>query len=395
MTINGATTNAAASIPISGAPSRCGFKMNGAGNCTAWIKFGMTTRLPKSVTIQYVEIAGSNTTGTCVMYHDNSGNRMANFPNQWSEDLVLRYNYFHNAGGLYIGSNYECDETGGLEAPCRRTTVEYNRVVNATEECLGLKMHWEGPNYVRHNWFEASGRDSVGSSIDQRNAVSIQCSTVVLHDNVIVNSGQGNTAQGAGMGPSGVVIVANNGPDVTGVPSAGSGVPGSAYSSYGPFPYFDIEIFNNIIVDNAWHGITSSLGTTNGNKGPGVVNLVPQKLKVYSNTICTSQLAGVRIAAASAVVSGSFIRNNILLGNASGALAGYASNIAGDNLTSGDTVASLFVAPASAYASRNYHLTRSVPVGAGSVLGTDVATTDMDGDTRVLASADMGAYEYG
>ena len=395
LTIDGATSNAGASIPIAGAPHRCGFKMIGTGNCTAWIKFGITSRLPKSITIQYVEIAGSNTTGTCIMYNDDTGNRVRDYPNQWREDLAIRYNYFHNAGGLYIGGNYECDETGGLEVPCRRTTIEYNRIVNATEECLGLKQHWEGPNYVRYNWFEGSGRDSVGSSIDQRNAVSLQNSTVKFYGNLIFNSGQGNTAQGAGMGPSGIVLVANNGPDVTGVPNAGSGVPASAYSSYGPFPFNDIEIYNNVIVDSAWHGIQSSLGTLNNNKGPGVTTLVPQMLKVYNNTICTNQDAGVRVAAASAVVAGSSIDNNICIGNGS-AFSGYAPTLAGSrNKTSGDTVASLFVDPtAGAYANRDYHLTKAVPVAGGSALGTTVATTDLDGDTRVLATADMGAYEY-
>ncbi len=416
LTLDGATTNANAVYPIVHipAPYRCGIRMNGAGACTSWFKFTCPNYLPKGNTVQFVEIAGSNNAGICMDFNDHTSDFIWKYPNQFCEDFTLRYCYFHDAGGCYLGTNYLCNEyVGGLEVPSRRTTVEYNRIVNTDQECCTLKKHWEGPNYIRYNWFENSGR-RVTNLPPQRGIGGLQNSTAIIHDNFMYYSARGlrNLAQS---GEYGYASLSYYGPDKTGVTGAGEKSPGvpvpaSAYSGYGPYPYFLCEFYNNVIVDSAEAGI--QVGVLSLSADPartGYVQELPKQLcKIYNNTLVgngvAASFAGINVDSTpgdgstnGAIYAGSFVRGNISIDNSGGGLSGAAATLgAGLNKISGDTKDTLFVNPtATLYANRDYHLKKAVPiVQSGSVLGTNVPNEDKDGDTRTLPNADMGAYEY-
>lgn len=424
LTLDGATTNPAANLPIVHLPSpyRCGLVMNGTGKCTAWVKWmhEKTGYLTKGITVQYLEIAGSNNAGICMDTNDHTSDAIYFFPNQWREDFTLRYCYFHDAGGCYLGTNYLCNEyEWGLEVPHRRTTVEYCRIVNTDQECCTLKKHWQGPNYVRYNWFERSGRRTTNDP-PQRGIGGLQNSTAIVHDNFILYSARGQSGY-AQAGEYGHGAHAYYGPGKTGIVSAGNytvngvtkPVPKSSYDQYpSSIPHWEVEYYNNVIVDAAEAGIqVSQLSISDSpDRNGGVTSLPAMLYKIYNNTVINcgrGVKAGGGIAgssgiscdsAAGATASGSFVRNNISLENAGGGLGGSAATL-GANLNKvtyvgGETLATLFESPSdTAYKDRSYRLLKAVAVAAGSTLGTNVARTDIAGAARTLSSADMGAYE--
>jgi hypothetical protein len=363
--------------------------MVGNAACTAWIKFKQSTHLAKNITLQYIEIAGNQTGGICIDWNDHENAHVDKYPNGWIQDMTVRYCYLHGAGGMYLGSNYLPSGAVYLDVPVRRTTVEYCRVIDTSQECCTLKKHWEGPNFIRHNWFENSGRTTT-SNPPQREITMLYSSTATICGNFYFFSGRG-LADLAQADEHGIAVASFQGPDQSGVPFGGTGVPASSYSSYGPYPYFEIEIYNNVIVDSAKDGIHTRVGSADTAHG---VQTLPRLLtKVYNNTICQNQKYGIDFA--DQPLAGSFCRNNIVLGNESGQLQGFAATLGnGLNKTSGDEVTGLFVDPtATAYANRDYHLTKRVPTATGSTLGVNIAATDIEGSTRELDSADMGAYE--
>jgi MYXO-CTERM domain-containing protein len=167
----------------------------------------------------------------------------------------------------------------------------------------------------------------------------------------------------------------------------------------------DVRIFNNLVYHNTdiqnsgWKGRGMSFFSTEGSHPV-------HDIHVFNNTFVGNQRLGIHVD--NPDITNLFIRNNIIVSNGgadiqvdhatsvtveNNILSKAVSNGIGTGLAaSGNTVTDpLFVNAAA----NDYHLQAGSPA-IDKAAGTDVPTTDFDGNVRpVGAAADIGAFEHG
>jgi hypothetical protein len=166
----------------------------------------------------------------------------------------------------------------------------------------------------------------------------------------------------------------------------------------------DIRIFNNVVYHNT--DIQNSGWKGRGMSFFGGIGHPVHDVHVFNNTFVGSQRLGIHVDNAAAW--NLFIRNNIIVNNGSADVqVDHAMSVTVENnllstqvvnsIGSGLTASGNFVDdPLFMNAAGNdYHLQSGSPA-IDRASGTDVPTTDFDGNVRPIGSAaDLGAFEYG
>jgi hypothetical protein len=391
------------------APYNCGIKITyslaavagnpgsttGKDGPSAWMKH---IGVMRGVTIKHVHIDGgwilvdSMTTdpsgfgqgysseGVGVIGGDAGVARGAEVWNQ--QDCKYLYNYVQRTQGegLYVGLNYF--DNG---APHRNIEIAYNRI----EDCGGGGIHqkcfFEGDNRCHHNIIRRAGQVSPTPS---RIGITGGTGTSRIYNNWIENTAGSSTRPNSSGGrPDGISAYGlASGAPLIGVAVGDNNIPGSAF--YGPYTSFPLEIYNNVIF-NGGNAALYATGSANYSHGVyvGWANdaYVPHLSKVYSNTIVSNYGRGVWLEKSAA---GSFIRNNIIVGNVSADIVATSNAPQAYNTTGADT--SMFVSATSG----NYRLTSPASYPATGTVGTDIAATDYaDASRPIGATSDRGAYE--
>jgi hypothetical protein len=359
-TLDGATTDTGVALDTDG--KRHNIKImysTGAGagakdTPTAWLKFndsgGATYSGTRNCTIRYIRIDGGYPTFSndgIGISTNSAGSLITSYPGVFQDGMLIEHNYISAAEGegMYIGPEFV---DGKL--PLKNIEIRYNLVTDCGWDGIQGKNWWEGTNSMHHNIALRNGAAHVAA---QETGIYLQSGTGDIYN----NWSEGNSNDGLHMS-------VDNGPSAT-------VSPGSGYPIYATFA---VNVYNNVSILNGQSGF--HVGGSGGATKPDV--------KTYNNTFVSNVGPGVDYT--SAPTSGSWIRNNISLNN-TGANVTPGSGSQSNNLTSG-TPASVFVSPGAG----NYHLL-AAQAAVGTV-GTDIAATDYDGDTRTTATADKGAYEY-
>lgn len=368
VTMNGRNT----SLPNTEAGKyQCGIKVMYATGATSANKDQPTTWFKGGgrchhATFSYIEVDGGNMVqgkgAHGCQFNDHSAaysRNLAANAGLWVEDLQFDHWWLHGCtSGFYVGPNYDQSDL-----PLRRITIEHNRIENVEEQGISGKSWWTGPNHIRHNYIHTTGLDKSGNAIQRAGITILGTATV-----------NNNWLQNVGDGVPGLSLTVPNGirPYVYEGPLAGVAEP----NGFGTYSTFEIWIYNNVVVGTIENGLL--MGSS-----AGAVKFIPY---IFNNTLVSSGDYGLVIDNADG--NNGWIRNNVIAGNNNGgtqALYGVVSQA--NNLTQG-SLSGLFENAAA----DNYHL--ASPQAASGTVGTDIAATDYDGDSRAQGSADKGAYEY-
>lgn len=360
-----------------GASTQHGFRVTFASGATAqnpdspsqWLK--CTPERPSDhITIKRVEMMGDATyaggQGRSFGgggYGPNDNVSFSTGNGRYRDGIVMTECWGHRGlfNLIYCGSNYTSDNL-----PYKNVEISYNRSEDTEEDGLTCKDWWSGTNRVHHNVVARTGH---GNTVDtnQRCGMSFIGCTADIYANWIEDAGSG-VASVSGFGgtpPSGIVVNIQDGPPRTTAPATG----------YGVIPTLQVKVYNNIVDGCVENGI--SLRCL-----PGLTLI---NAKAYNNTVVRNGTTGIN---SGADVTG-LIRNNISLQNGTGGN----QNVSFAAGMQGPAAANLTGSTLSTYLNANLTLKSAQLVYAGSAIGTDVASTDFDGDPRLIATADKGALE--
>jgi hypothetical protein len=341
----------------------------------------------RDIVIRYLEIkgnwSGTGANGARIGLGTNGAYKDSDYPTSWQENMILEHLYIHdnNTEGIYIGSNPSNALTaGGRDVAPRYIKIRY---------CLF--EHCGGSGVNNKSWFGGTaGPDQFPTTFDRDTNNSI-------HDCDFFRCGLDNSATAnpplspAISAQSCKAAVYNNRFEASGGLAISFRVQEGTEVNY-PTGISKVStgyFYNNIIKGSASKGglqITTSATMANPSYFP--LGLI------YSNTVISNTGEGIKFDAN--VNSGSFARNNIVIGNSTQITWGSVTNENSKNLVTGSVSTAIFqdVTGTIEAGTVDFHLSNPQSRAAGSVLGTDLSSTDLDGDTRVLANADMGAYEY-
>jgi hypothetical protein len=356
--------------------------------------------------IRYIEIdgnwPGSGAQGARIAFSTNGPALASNFtpnygtPTQgpdgaWLENIIFEHNYVHNcaAEGIYMGHNAsDANDPAGRAPPVRYGKIRYNFFRDVGGNTINPK-----------SWFGGQGGpDQFPTSFDRDTNNSI-------HNNVIIRGGT-NPIGNPPLGPA--ISCRHAKVDVYNNTLEGCGGWGISFSSaIGAnvnYPVGVSKALRGRVYNNVVKGSTSNGGIQTNNDAAiisaGATEFYPSA-PVYNNTVISNTGNGIKFD--DPVDSGCFARNNIVLGNTSTAIAwGGVTNENSKNLITGTVSTAVFVDVTGSIEGTNttlwtptvnYDLSAAQLRDPSSVLNTDIASTDIEGTARVLASADMGAYE--
>lgn len=297
--------------------------------------------------------------------HDNAELMSGNPEGTFQDNLIVENGYVHNVAGegVYGGPNWETQAV-----PMSNITIRNLLVEDTGRDGVQLKAVYEGTNVVDNVVCRRTGRNNSDRDPGQLFGISIACGTARVSNCEVYDSGE-----------SGIQFYTQNGPNI-----------GAVFYGHGPYTNFPVEAYNCLVVRAGEVGKTMG---SNANAGNGIIagrdpvagteNCVPPLPNFYNNTVADCDNAGINIG--SGCAAGGTASNNVLIGNGQALSLGVSTTNVG-NYTSGTP----FVSSSRVFdAAGDYHLTLARPVS-----GTAVASVDLDGDTRSLATADAGCYEY-
>jgi hypothetical protein len=335
------------------------------------------------MTIQYVHVYGgwiysaSSTNygsgysyqGGSLQLHNNVASSLdLPLAGRWRENFKVYHLYVQRTRGtLYCGPNFADNGDAGV-VPMRNIEVAYNWIEYTGSGGSEGKCWFEGDNSFHHNVVIGCG---TADYTNFHGGLLILSGTGKVYNNWIEEIGDGIAYWSAGGYPHGTQNYIQNGP-IAGV---------RPWGVYGPYSTFDYEVYNNVIINCGQDGVVDGSGV---DVGYSDATVVAQRVKIYNNTIVGSSNRGVYINRCTA---DSFIKNNVLIENASGATVNASATVS-DNTTTG-TAATVFVDAAN----DNYHLATLTPSASGTE-GVDIAATDYDDVARPQGAAyERGAYE--
>lgn len=405
-------TTGASITPDADTGLKFGFKFqafNSNDNPTAWIKcFGFV-----SVRLRYVhfdtDVYGTSDSGSCFGPNDNELDR-ENFSGLFRGPFSMEYCKTGGTTGIYVGSNVK-NGTHGAGMPCKDVHVRFCWWENTGQTAILVKNCWEGIADVSHNFVIKSGLTANGAV--QKNSIAMTASVGSCHHNWVENTA--NNISGGAQSPNHALrFDVNKGPpdnatDMRNTATSGAFVTATGGAFYGynknaqgladPYPPFLMRLYSNIIFK----------GPEMGFRGNSDADCTQYKFELFSNTIDNFADYGISFGT---VASGSFGRNNVVTRcRPSGAQTqGLPSGDVAKNFITGNrgdadgTLSGVFTN----VAGKNYRLAAARAVAGGTVLGTDLATSDFlsaysgtmftdDGASDVTRStavgADMGALE--
>lgn len=329
----------------------CGIQLDNDGNDplpTKWILFSGTS---SDYTIQGVEIDGTGGSGIGgIGISCNDGQTQRTAANEWRENIVIQYNYWHDTGatqgeGLYCGAN-----EGQNEWPMRDVTIQYNLCEDPSRGCIDMKSVFGGTNLVQYNYLYRSGQG--GSTTQSIGLAGKGSADITFRANYIED-------------PGGACILWNQLEDTQASESATT------------------VVFENNIMTGC--GQIAGHSNRNGIRLTRNTSAAHITATIRNNTLATSGSDGISCAnGVTAGASDGVAINNILSGVGGTAVTGCTST----NNRTGTVASQNFVDAAN----DDYHLTATS--GACNNSTNNAPDTDFDGGVRPLDSADdQGADE--
>ncbi len=352
--------------------------------------FGTGYTQTRDIVLSGLEITANwsgpgSTAGGRIALNCDGSELASDFPSAWQENMIFEDMYIHNcvAEGIYCGHN--ADEAGTVAG--RHIPVRYAKIRNCWHVLVG------GNASNPKSWYGGvNGPDQFPTSYEHDDNNSV-------HDNVYFRCGNdndinANPPNSPAVGTSSAKLdIYNNIFEACGgyaiqwrnAPNTNINFPSGQSTD------FRARIYGNLIRDC---GKNISRGGISVTSAAGLPAAFLPRAFVYSNTILSNNGSGITFS--STADPASFARNNISLGNTTQISWGPVTNENSKNLVTGTVSNTLFqnVSGTIEAGTADFHLRIAQLVAAGSSLATDVSQRDLDGISRILASADMGCYEF-
>jgi len=325
-----------------------------------------------NITVSNVEIDGGwlsagSTNGIGIGYSMSNLFQRDDWGSATIKDASLMFEncYVHDTEGegFYIGDNYYKGSIGIANVIIRNNIVE-----TTGWDGINIKGFWSGNNSIYSNILTNIGikTDVAGG---EHTGIPVLSSTANVYNNFIQFSGE-----------KGIKFYNQDGPLES------------------EFASFDCRAWNNIIYGA---GANNVVGRTEaGGINFGIDVQVPAVTKVkpfaFNNTIVDASDWGIRLPSSGSLVSGGFVKNNIIVSNSpswSGFIRGSYISIE-DNDSSNLATVSNNPTSATFVNAATYDFRLAAAVAASGTIGVDISATDYAGITRETGSPDAGAYEY-
>ncbi len=306
--------------------------------------------------------------------HDNAELMSGNPAGTFHHDLLVENFYIHNVAGegIYAGPNWSTQAV-----PLKDITIRNGRVEDTGRDGVQGKAWYEGVNRIDNILCRRVGRNTNDAQAGQRLGIDITSGQGAISNCRVYDSGETAFRGYVDDGP----------------------YEGRVFNGHGPYTEFVVEMYNCLAVRAGFGSGTPTLqgngfvvqATAASTSEPSYVSgdvCVPPLAKLYNCTAYACEGTGFSVGNLAA--SGGAVENCIGVDN------GTNFSLRSGTTNLGNYTAATFVNadPAFNASGDDYHLTAAKPVHGASTLGVNVAATDLDGETRTLATADAGPYEY-